>query len=236
MNKQLIKNISNTLQKIAKSVISPQSDFNKDVIWGCDNIILYLTKEADLNFIEQVDKILKYSDFSSKFSSKFIDSKLKKIFASCLRNPNFNLEEQLTELIRELEEFNECSEVYLKVEGILLKEMCFELGKVKFTPGDESLLQFLRERAERRVGIEIFNSFWEDNFNELQGDCVAIVKVKAIPEKSYEIAKQEVRIAIDLIRYCSKILYPLHEDIRGHLEKSKDLIKNRVAEDKKALS
>ena len=71
----------------------------------------------------------------------------------------------------------------MKVEGILLQEMCFELGNVKFTPGDDFLLQFLRERAERKVGIENLvgiENFFEDHFNELQGDCVAIVKVKAI--------------------------------------------------------
>ena len=228
MDKRLIEKISKTLKEIANTANSQpplESDFNRDIYYAYaflqDRISYFPTEELNLEFNDQVDKILKHSDFLSKFSSKFIKNKLRGILLYCIEDSNFNIEEKLIHLITELKEFNEFSEVYLKIEGILLQKMCFELGKVKFTPGDDFLLQFLRERAERKVGIEnlvyIANSF-EGNLNELKGDCVAIVKVKAIPEKAYEVAKEEVGRAIDLIRYCSKILYPLNENIRFGLK------------------
>lgn len=215
MNTKLIEKISETLREIANSALPPQLEPSKYVDCFGDNILYSLPTESYLSLNDQVGNILKNSDFSSKFSSKYINDKLKSIFISLLQDTSFNVEKNLTELIRELEEFNEFSEVYLKIEGILLEEMCFELGKVKFLPGDDFLLSSLNGRVNSGY-------FGEDHFNELhdnrKGNCVAVVKVKAIPEKAYEVAKEEVGRAIDLIRYCSKILYPLSQDIRVGLK------------------
>ena len=216
MNKKLIEKISNTLKEIADTANSQpplQSDFSRYIpyIFLHDGITYFPTEELNIEFNDQVDKILKHSDFSSKFLSKFIKNKLRGILLYCIEDSTFNIEEKVNQLIRELEEFNEFSEVYLKVEGILLQGMCFELGNVKFTPCDENLLKSLKERVKSEY-------FPKDSLNKLQGDCVAIVKVKAIPEKAYETAVKEVEKAIDLIRYCSKIIYSLSQDIRVGLK------------------
>lgn len=49
---------------------------------------------------------------------------------------------------------------------------------------------------------------------EFSDGCVGIVKVNAEPIRAYEVGKEEVRRAIDLLRFSSKAIYPLKEDIR----------------------
>ena len=74
MDKRLIEKISKTLKEIANTANSQpplESDFNRDIYYAYaflqDRISYFPTEELNLEFNDQVDKILKHSDFLSKF-------------------------------------------------------------------------------------------------------------------------------------------------------------------------
>lgn len=147
---------------------------------------------------------------------------MKTIFAKLLTEDEYKLEANLTELANELTEFrNECV-VCLKVEGVLLS-LCLELGNVRFVPGDEYFISELRSKASIIIDTiksdnegkeSIKQTISQQITTELYGDCVGVITVNAEPIRAYEIGKEEVRRAIDLLRFSSKAIYPLKEDIR----------------------
>jgi transcription elongation factor GreA-like protein len=73
-----------------------------------------------------------------------------------------------------------------------------------------------RHTDEEKVAI--MNELKDSIKKEFSGDCIAIVNVDAEPIRAREIAKEEVGRSIDLLRYASKALYPLRDDMRVGLK------------------
>lgn len=142
--------------------------------------------------------------------------------AKLLSEDDFDLESALNSLVTELTDFKQNCVVFLKVDGLLLS-LCFKLGRVRFVPGDKYLIDDLKNKTsviigtlknneEDRSGIDQLIS--QQAESEFSGGCVGIVEVNAEPIRAYEVGKEEVRRAIDLLRFSSKTIYPLKEDIR----------------------
>jgi hypothetical protein len=229
MHIQQLKNIAKDLREIAQKVTPPNSfPFRLH-----DGIAYCLPNDAVIQFNQLINSILKQQDFKSKFSDKYIEKQLKAVFAKLLQSEDFDLEKSLSTLIATLDEFNDKTEVYIKVDGVDLS-FCFTLGRAKFSPGDEYLLNYIEMKAwniikqtkntddEKVAAMEITTQTIKKEF---KGGCVAIVKVDAEPIRAREIAKEEVGRAIDLLRFTSKALHPSNEDIRfgmkGDFPKSK---------------
>ena len=73
---------------------------------------------------------------------------------------------------------------------------------IKTSKNNEESKKILQEFIEKQSRIEF------------QGGCVGIFEVNAEPARAFEYAKEEVRRAIDLLRFSIKAIHPLSEDIR----------------------
>jgi len=221
MNHKAIQNIAQQLRGISNNAMSIQESEFKSFRMH-DGVAYSLTDEDSILYNEIVGKILKHKDFIQKFSSKYIDKKLKYIFSKLLSKESFDLEKELESLFRELSEFEQNCSVLLRIEGVYLS-ICFELGRVKFVPGDENLISAMQTKAETIIALSKENQLGRNSiqqfFNqqvqaEIGGACVGIVEVNAEPDRAFEVAKEEVRRAIDLLRLSSKAIYPLKEDMK----------------------
>ncbi len=222
MNKHLIKKIADDLRIAAEGALPPGDRSQFLGFRMHDGVAYSLTNEAARTFNEVISKLLGQNQFSKKFSSKYIEKKLKTVFAELLSNQACNLERKISDLGEELSRFDQNNFVFLKVEGIVLSA-CLSIGKVRFVPGDEYLIQNINDKSSAIIKTskndeESKKSFQEliaqQSRSEFQGGCVGVVEVNAEPIRAFEYAKEEVRRAIDLLRFSTKAIYPLSEDIR----------------------
>ena len=98
MHINTIKKIADSLKEIAATVESPTTGSLTNFQMH-NNITYSLPNESAIQFNEQISKILKNADFSSKFSTKYIEKRLKDLFAKLLQNSDLNLELELKEII-----------------------------------------------------------------------------------------------------------------------------------------
>ncbi len=214
---QQLREVANHTTKLGPGVHGLSSNFQIH-----DNVAYRLTIDASISFNEVVRKILKEKDFAEKLSAKYVDKKLKSLFAQLLSNESLDLEKELELLIDEFNAFKQNSAVFLKIEGVILSAS-FELGRVLFLPGDQHLVSNMQDKASTIIKsakndqetkeflIQLTSQTVKDEF---AGGCVGVVEVNAEPIRAFEVAKEEVRRAIDLLRFTSKAIYPLKEDIR----------------------
>lgn len=222
MNQRLIKKLADDLKTAADGAFPPGKGDKFLGFQMHDGIAYSLTNESARTFNEVVSKIIGQKQFSKKFSSKYIEKKLKTVFAEFLSNQECDLEKKISDLSDELSSFDQNNTVFLKVEGIVLSA-CLTIGKVRFVPGDEHLIQSISNKAIAIIKTTKNDGESKKNFQELisqeiksefQGGCVGVVEVNAEPIRAFEYAKEEVRRAIDLLRFSTKAIYPLSEDIR----------------------
>ncbi|MES2721301.1 MAG: hypothetical protein V4624_10480 [Pseudomonadota bacterium] len=222
MNQQLIKKLADDLKSAAEGALplGKGSEFLGFQIH--DGVAYSLTNEAARTFNEVASKIIGQKQFSKKFSSKYIENKLKTVFAELLSNQECSLENKISDLGDELSSFDQKNIVFLKIEGIVLSA-CLTIGKVRFVPGDEYLIQNINDKSSTIIKTSknddgskerLQKLIEEQSRSEFQGGCVGVVEVNAEPIRAFEYAKEEVRRAIDLLRFSTKAIYPLSEDIR----------------------
>lgn len=221
MANDFAKIISLELREVSKAV-EPIGSADLMHIHLHDGVGYSLNNEVSIKFNEIVSKLLKHQSFIKKFSSKYIEYKLRTIFANLLNDTNLDIEKEINQLISELKSYNKKNLIYLKIEGIRLA-VCFKLGKVQLAPGDEHLLRGINDKTidiikstknDEKSKANVIQVILEESKKEFQGGCVGIVEVNAEPKRAFEIAKEETRRAIDLLRFASKSLYGLKEDIR----------------------
>jgi len=225
MNQLLIKKLADQIRSASEGTLPPgQSKLLGFQIH--DGVTYSLTNEAARTFNEVVTQLLRQKHFSQKFSAKYIEKKLKKLFADLLTNNEYDLEKGVSELANELAEFNQKNIVFLKIEGILLSA-CLVIGKVRFVPGDDYLIDSIKTNSDWIINTSknddeskksIHQLIEQQIRREFHGSCVGIVEIDAEPLRAFEIAKEEVRRAIDLLRFSSKAIYPISEDIRVGLK------------------
>jgi len=221
MNDHVIGKLAEQLRKAASGAVPPGREELLNFQMH-DGVAYSLTNEASISFNEAVNGLLKQNGFTKKFSAKYIEKRLKVLFAKQLSDDSFELEAELKKLASELNDFNQSHAVFLKIEGISLSA-CFEIGNVRFVPGDDFLINNINQKAisisktsknneeSKEAYLEIIEQQSEGEFRD---GCVGVIDVNAEPIRAYEIAKEEVRRAIDLLRFSSKAIYSIREDIR----------------------
>lgn len=112
MNKQLIKNLANQLRSAAEGVVAPGKESASLNFQMHDGVAYSLTNEAARTFNEVILKLLRQKHFSNKFSSKYIEKKLKKVFAELLSNQECDLEKRISDLGDELSNFGQNNSVF----------------------------------------------------------------------------------------------------------------------------
>lgn len=222
MNQQLIKNLADQLRSAAEGSLPVGKESELLGFHIHDGVAYSLTNEAARTFNDVVSKLLGHKHFSTKFSSKYIEKKLKAIFAELIFDQKIDLEKRISELVDELSNFNQNNFVFLKIDGIVLS-VCLFIGRVILVPGDEYFIQDINDKLNSIIKTsknddkskkDLQEFIQQLSEKEFQGECVGIIEVDAEPVRALEFAKEEVRRAIDLLRFASKIIYPLSEDIR----------------------
>lgn len=111
MNNQAIKVIVQQLRDAANEATNFPGNGSRNFQMH-DGVTYGLSTEASISFNEIVGKMLKYKDFEQKFSAKYIDRKLKSVFAKLISEVQIDLEYELSLLIDELAEFKQESVVF----------------------------------------------------------------------------------------------------------------------------
>jgi hypothetical protein len=188
-----------------------------------DGITFYLPEGAKLPPDECLSALLKRSNYRAKFSTKFLSGKLSSIFACCLSDPHFQLEHNIQLLLSELDCFSQEQRVFIRVEGIVLCGLCVVIGRVRLCPGDEHLLEEMAVAAERVIDLTLaseegkltLKKEYRDRLKDrMKGACIAMSLHNAEPIRAIELAKEEVRRSLDLLRLGVKATHGLQDDIR----------------------
>ena len=117
MNQQLIKKLAEQLRSAAGGALPPGKDAEFLGFQMHDGVAYSLTNEAARTFNEVVSKLLTQKQFSKTFSSKYIEKKLKAVFAELLSNQECDLEKRISDLEDELSSFDQNNVVFLKLKG-----------------------------------------------------------------------------------------------------------------------
>jgi hypothetical protein len=229
MHDKSLRKIESDLRKISNEI--RELDFNsshKSMMH--DDISYSLPKEPEELFVGIINKILKHRDFQSKFSSKYVEEKVKLIFANIVKNNNVDVNTLLKEMINKLSKFDEEITVYMKLMGIEI-EFCCKFGNVKLMPGESFLLKQLKKQVksinDQTLGDSSSKqhalSFMFKDLEELcklnsgNSTCVSCFKVIAEPIRAKERAIEEIERVIDLMNYFAKSLNP-RENIKINAE------------------
>lgn len=188
-----------------------------------DGIAFYLPEDARIPPEEVLSAVLRKNDNRARFSIQFLSKRLSSLFICHLSDPNYQLEHNIQLFLAELDCFSQEQRVFIRVEGVVLSGMCVEIGRVRLCPGDEYLLEEIAVAAERV--IDLTRATEEDKYalkkdqrnrlnEKMKGACIAMIKLNAEPIRAIELAKEEVRRSIDLLRFGIKATHRLQDDIR----------------------
>ncbi|WP_395598139.1 hypothetical protein AB4P95_27985 [Pseudomonas sp. A1437] len=215
MNIHTIADFEKRLKEIAGHATAPTNSLEMH-----DGVMYDLPQEQRLLLIGLVKDFIVKTKCSETFSEKVVSNKIKSIFAQILSSPSLIFKDQIKLLADELESFDTVNTVYLRVDGLLV-EKTLSLGKVTFSMCDEAYIDsILAPAIFESEGVRSSNALtFEQRIKpEIEKDldrrCVARVEIIAEPNRAFERAKDEARRVIDILRYSSKFIYPLSEDVR----------------------
>lgn len=215
--------IANSLRDLAGKTEFPPTSYRSYPPYLRDGIAFYLPEGAKLPPDECLSALLKRSDYRAKFSTKFLSEKLSSLFVCCLSDPHFQLEHNIQLLLTELDCFSQERRVFIRVEGVVLCGLCVVIGRVRLCPGDEHLLEEMAVAAERVIDLTLdseeaklsLKKEYRDRLNHrMKGACIAISLHSAEPIRAIELAKEEVRRSLDLLRLGIKATHRPQDDIR----------------------
>jgi hypothetical protein len=211
--------ISNELTAIAEHAKINKQGPGGVIVDVANEVSYRLSNEYRDRFDQLVSQFVKHADWSDKFSEMFLTNKLRGVFASIIKHGESNAGKAVEGLLRELELYNTEETIYLYVVGIDMDEE-FSLGNITLLRGTEESLK--GRPADRLMGHDkdglvgqilekrMATDFWDASLSEY--------KVIAEPQRAFERARDETRRALEILRYASKSLYPLQEELRIGLE------------------
>ena len=221
MHSSAIAKIADAIRKVALAAEDPGTGTSYGFRMH-DDVCYSLPPDANALYNEQVARILNHTGFSSKFSEKYLTSKLNKILAVALTDHESDIERPLKDLIDECKAFNNEVTVYIAVDGIRCTKSV-EIGNVFFNPGNDSQVNNIVDQTTTIISTaknnEETKSYAKATMSavidkEFRGACFVTYTVNAEQDRAFERAEVEAELPIDLLRMASKYIYPIKEDIR----------------------
>lgn len=223
LKKEIIKNVNKLINKVHAPETGP-IDSNK-MLRYVQNIVFQIDKEDIPLYQEIIEKILKISDFSEKFSEEYISKKLDAVIAARMLNPNAKKtsEDQVSAFIEELFTYNTEELVYQCIDGIDLDVPEVQIGNIKFFKASSKFLEdFLNKTAEiirstkctekgKEGWVEYNIKEVEENFNNR---VVSEYRVVAEPSRAKERAEEETRRALEVLRYLVPYIHGLYKNVK----------------------
>lgn len=159
-----------------------------------------------------------YAKWSDKFSEKHIEGMITAILLEATeRRDTTGVEAGVSGLIAEYEAFDTEYTVVLPLVGVCIGTTPVTLGRATLRGYDDAVADDLTGRC--RTIIEAnpnYSEEWKAKYfegmdrnylAELRGSVCSEVTVRAEPDRAKEIALEETRLALDLLRYAILFLY-----------------------------
>lgn len=229
-NKSKAPSLSREVEKIAKSLrdLASKADFpatssKNTSLHLRDGIVFSLPEGVAFPPEDALSVLLARRDYKARFSMQFLSKKLSGIFCCCLSDPHYPHEHSIRILLAELDCFSQERRVFIRVEGVVLLGICVDIGRVRLCPGDEHIIEETAVAADRIIDLRpsseekkttLKRQFRERLNKRVKGTCIAMISLNAEPVRAIELAKEEVRRSLDLLRLGIKATHRLQDDIR----------------------
>lgn len=222
MNSRAIEKFANDLKDIAQNATSFDNARSFENFSMHDGVGYSLKDEQRQRLGDLINSFMEKGNYSQKFSEKYLEEKIKKIFADIISGRIQNASSSFTELCSELDSYAVKNIVYLPIDGVTL-EKDLNIGKVTLRICNRDILNHLihesakiietgKDSSEsKKLFLEQIKVSIEKHFSS---NCIAQYEVVAEPIRAYERAKDEVRRVTDILRFSIKAIYPITEDIR----------------------
>ena len=180
--------------------------------------ISYCLTDRFLDFWDDIlrDLLIKHK-WNTKFSEKYVDSKLQEIISNLIRDRSpQKAHEYLDQLEKEYEHYSIEQVLRIPLFGIELDERLIELGNVTFKKLNdertEELIVMLNQAISNSSNTDeekkMHFDFEKELINEYLRDRVcAEISLLAEPDRALEIAETEAQRALDLLRYAIPAIY-----------------------------
>lgn len=223
MKKQTLRPFAEKLIAIAELAAPPKSG---ELPIMHDGVTYTLPRGESIKLIELASDLIKAANVSERISEKYSNTELKKIFSMRIRDSSLSLEDitaLLADLTSKMQSYDIEQTVYLRIQGLQvtsplkLGNLSLELCNDDYAETEiQTIAQKFHLKKDREDSFEkmVANEFR----SELKNYCVAKFIVVAEPARAFERAKDEARRAIDILRFTSKTLYNISEDIRIGLD------------------
>jgi hypothetical protein len=186
-------------------------------LYAGDRIAYYLVGEGIRLYDNALADLMSLPRWSDRFSRDYLQEALRRAIESELvdRKEETGLIDADAWLDK-LDGFTEERSVYLQVVGLALPDGPQRIGNVEFIRSSEASLSNLRSQASEAVSkttladglkpdaVEFASSFIDDSF---ANQVAAVFVVCAEPARAIERAEEEVRRAIDVLRFSVPALY-----------------------------
>jgi hypothetical protein len=220
MHEKAVAALVERVKKVAEQMVYPDPfpHAGQKIIGGTHPISAFaLTDEGDDLRRKLVADHL-YAKWSDKFSEKHIEGKITAILLEATeRRDTTGVEAGVRGLVAEYEAFDTEYTVVLPLVGVCIGKSTITLGRAILRGYDDVVADDLTGRCRTIIEAnpnytpEWKTKYFEDmdrNYlAELRGSVCSEVTVRAEPNRAKEIALEETRLALDLLRYAILFLY-----------------------------
>jgi hypothetical protein len=168
-----------------------------------DNVLISISDEALKLHYGFVASLLKQDGWSDKFSEKFIDDKLRSIYARYILNQSpETLKVGFGDLVSQYENFNTKHLVVIPLGGILMEIDVFEIGSVTLRRATPEYLQHCILGPAKDLPADIVADSVQRVLNGKKESVCAECRIVAERTRAEERAFDECSRVLDVLRYA----------------------------------
>lgn len=226
MHKKAIDALIDQAKNIAEELvyIGPVPHKGQKIVGGEHPASSYtLTEKGDEMLHKLLDEtLLKKYRWSDRFSREYLEDRFQQLMFIVLQTRDTTpIGPGIHQLVNDYDSFNLEYQVIIPLIGVRLAASPIQLGRVTLRRFDEAASKDVIERCrsifmenhhyteERKA--QYFDEFKREHISKVQNYTCAEIVVKAESTRAREVALDETRLALDLVRYA--ILF-LHSDKR----------------------
>jgi hypothetical protein len=219
MNKNKIKTIAGDLIKVinGNSPLSLEGKWKKRFITYKGIVLNIIDEIADV-FEAIIRNVLQEGNFGEKFTEKYIENKLLEVIKQCSEQgfTEDNFISVLENMIQDLESYNIEYFVITPTDGLKAGDVQeLEIGQIKlFEMNKEKAAGYLDIIERVILGTknlkeeqEILIERTREEFKDLLGYICSEYKVVAEPKRAIERAKQQTKLALEILGFGIPLLY-----------------------------
>jgi hypothetical protein len=219
MHPNAIKTVAEKLKSVGERMVYPTGMPNagKPILAGSERSESYqLDNETNHDLDEIVDSLLTKHKYGQKYSEKYVRGELERILGRVLEAHSVDvIQGEVDGLDRGFEAFAESHNVVLPLSGVELQVNELKLGNVNLVQMAGSAADSLRGRWHSIIERNTYYSraekqqILEDIDRRLANmvdKCCATITVSGDYERAFEVALDETRRAVDLLRFVTFFL------------------------------